>query len=85
MTEERFIEIMKDGDVDISGVGDNAFEGLRIMCKYVNNLIQGANHDIIYGPNIEELIEAGITEEDVADIRKLNWMVEDDSYLACFV
>lgn len=85
MTAEKFIEIMENGDVDISGIEDNAFEGLCIMHKYVHNLIQGANHDIIYGPNIEELIEAGITEEDVATIRKLNWMVEDESYVSCFV
>lgn len=83
MTEEKFIEIM---DAD-SGEweGDNAFQGLQIISKYTNNLIQGANHDIIYSEDISILVDNGITEEDVKELRRLNWMVEDDSYLACFV
>ena len=83
MTEERFIELM-DGD---SGKweGDNAYQGLQIIAKYTDNLIQGAGHDVIWSEDIETLIEKGITEEDVKELRRLNWMIEDESYLACFV
>ena len=83
MTKERFIELM-NGD---SGKwdGDNAYQGLQIIAKYTNNLIQGAEHDVIWSEDINKLIEAGITEEDVMELRRLNWMIEDESYLACFV
>lgn len=83
MTEERFIEIMEGDSGDWEG--DNAYQGLQILSKYTSNLIQGARHDAIYSENIDTLIEAGITEEDVIKLRDLNWMVEDEMYLACFV
>ncbi len=86
MTTEDFIEIFENTDSDLSSVeGDNTFMGLQIMSKYVNNLVQGADHDIIYGPDIDELIEAGITEDEVKQLRILNWMINDGSYLATFV
>ena len=83
MTEERFIEIM-EGD---SGKweGDNAYKGLTIIKKYTDNLIQGAGDDVIWSEDISTLIEKGITEEDVKELRRLNWMIEDSTYLACFV
>jgi hypothetical protein len=83
MTEERFIEIM-EGD-NRNWEGDNAYQGLQILSKYTDNLVHGADHDIIYSASIDTLIEAGITEEDVIKLRDLNWMVEDEMYLACFV
>lgn len=83
MTEEKFIELM-EGDSG-NWEGDNAFQGLVILSKYTNNLIQGAGHDIIWSEDIKVLIENGITEEDVKELRRLNWMLEDDIYLACFV
>lgn len=70
-------------------IGDNTVQGLAIIGYYMdpreNTLIVGAGHDIIWSVDIEDLIKLGITEEDVVSLRKLNWMVEDDSYLACFV
>lgn len=36
-------------------------------------------------PDIDDLIDASISEEDVIALRKLNWMIEDESYFACFV
>lgn len=87
MTEKRFIELMRDEETD--WCGDNAIQGLMIIAKYIDpsqkTILVGANHDIIYSVNIEELIKKDITEEDVIALRKLNWMVEDNSYLACFV
>jgi hypothetical protein len=91
LTEERVVEILNDDEelYKAEWNGDNAFQGMQIIAKYIdpteNDILQAAGHDIIYGPDIDELIAAGITEEDVIKLRKLNWMIEDDSYLACFV
>ena len=84
MTEERFIELMRKDNCS-SWEGDNAYLGLRIIAKYTDKIVQGANHDILYSEDISKLIEKGITEEEVLELRKLNWMVEDNTYLACFV
>ena len=61
-------------------------QGLLIIQKYTPNKgIEGADHDIIYSVDIDELIAAEITEEDAIKLRSLNWMVSDNSYMACFV
>jgi hypothetical protein len=86
MTEEQFEEIFENTDSDLGSVdGDNCYLGLQIMSKYVKNLVHGADHDIMYGPDVRELVEAGITEEDVTMLSKLNWMINDSEYVACFV
>ena len=85
MTIEKFEDIMKF--VDPKWTGDNAMKGLNIIAKYFDpeeTILQGADHDIIYSVGVEEIIEKGITEEDVIALRKLNWMTENES-LACFV
>lgn len=84
ITKERFLEIFKGN----SGVwvGDNAHQGCQIIAKYTDNVIQGAGHDEIYSADIDDLIEAGITEDDVLMLRSLNWMIGDSGdHLACFV
>jgi hypothetical protein len=83
MTKELFIEIMEKESGDWEG--DNAYQGLKILEKYTSNLIQGAGHDVIWSEDIEKLIERGITKEDVEELRRLNWMLEDETYLSCFV
>ena len=86
MERKIFEEIMsKDGRSDLSR-DDNAFLGLQIIRKYCPTKgIEGADHDIIYSVGVDELIEAGITEEDAHKLRELNWMVQDGEYLASFV
>lgn len=68
--------------------GDNAFQGLQIIAKYINpaeeDIIQAAEHDIIYSVDLEEIIKAGLTKEDAIALRNLGWM-EQDGGLACFV
>lgn len=84
MNKEEFIKLF-EGD---SGKweGDNALQGLKIIEKYVPDKgIEGANHDIIYSVDVDELINGGITREDAKKLRCLNWMIEDDEYMACFV
>ena len=90
MNVDKFIDIMNDDDLrgsEIMAVADNALAGLDIIRKYMpdKDLITGASHDVIYSVDVEELIAAGITVGDVRKLSALNWMVDDGSYLACFV
>ncbi len=64
--------------------GDNAFQGLQILSKYTDTLIQGAGHDIIFSVYVGEIIELGITKEDAIKLALLNWMIYEDC-LSCFV
>lgn len=86
ITTERFNEIF-EGDSKLDG-GDNAFAGLQIIAKYINpkekELIRGAGHDVIYSVDVDDLIDAGITEVDAIALRTSNWMIQHDG-LACFV
>ncbi len=87
MTVEKFIEIFDNTDSDWTG--DNAVKGLLILCTILDpnehELIEGAGHDEIWGPQLETLIEAGITEDQVKQLALLNWSIEDSEYLTCFV
>ena len=90
ISEEDFEKIFDDENAFDSKYfsefkGDNALAGLKIIEKYLPlSGIEGAEHDIIYAAPFEELIEAGITKEDAIELRKLNWMIEDEC-MACFV
>ena len=65
--------------------GDNAFQGLQILSKYVTNLVTGADHDIMYGPDVANVVKE-ITEEDAIKLAELNWHIDGDSEcFACFV
>jgi len=89
MNEERFYEIFEIEDFSMNMMkGDNAWQGLQIIAKYIdplkNDIICGADHDVIYSVGVNEIIDAGITEDDAIELRNLNWMAPD-GYLACFV
>jgi hypothetical protein len=86
MDKERFLEILDDSGNDVVMSGDSVFDGLTIVSKYITNksLIQGADHDIIYSVGINELVNSNITEDDVINLRKMNWIVMDN-YLAHYV
>ncbi len=82
----RFEEIM-EANCDGRWEGDNAYKGLTIIAKYFNdkaNLIEGADHDIIYSVGVREILDSGITELDAVALRNFNWRIEDDG-LACYV
>jgi len=96
MTEEKFIEIMENENIKTEWNGCNACQGLDIIRKYLPDKgIERAEswddwddsaHDIIYSVGISELVEAGITKEDVTKLRALNWILDRESEgLACFV
>lgn len=85
MSRERFGEIM-EGDADLSKFDQcTALLGLNLIAKYLPKRgIEGAIHDEIYACGVDELLEAGLTEEDAIQLRKMNWMI-DESSLAKFV
>jgi hypothetical protein len=89
MTTERLIEIMQDQEIktEFPKDADNALCGLNLIAKYLPKRgIEGAEHDVIYACDADELAEAGITEEDAVQLRTWNWMYDEDAgCLACFV
>lgn len=85
MNVEQLEAIFDDESINFDWEGDNAMQGLLIITKYLPNRgITGADHDVIYSASVEEIVDAGITEKDVRELRRLNWMVEYGG-LACFV
>jgi len=83
MTREEFDQVFENQKTKWEG--DNCYQVLQILSKYTENLIEGAGHDVVWSEDIDTLIESGITKEDAEKLRELNWMIEDGSYLACFV
>ena len=87
MTIKRFNEIM-NGDSHLEKYKkDNALLGLNIIAKYLPlSGVEYAEHDEIWACGVEELLKAGLTEEDATELRNLNWMIDNDTNaLACFV
>ena len=85
MDIEQFEKIMNSTESNISNVEDNAFDGLVILRKYKKYVLQGAEHDEFFGPDVQELIDKGITVQDIIALAKLNWHIVDSEYVACFV
>ena len=87
MNREELDKIFESEEIIIQWEGDNVFQGLIIINKYIsgnNTIIISAKKDIIYSVDINKIILSGLTEEDAIKLRKLNWM-EDSGHLACFV
>ena len=80
MTIERLNEILEDKTLSVD-TDDNVFEGLEILRKYENWVIQGAEHDEIYSLDVEEGCEFldKITEEDAIRLSELGWFIDSDS------
>lgn len=84
MTLERFEEIFDTTESDYTQ-NSKIFKGLDIIRKWLPNAdIEAAEHDIVYAADVDELIEAGITEDDVREIAKLAWHI-DEGALTHFV
>lgn len=85
--DDEFVE----GEIDSKWEGDNAFQGLQIISKYFDisktEILVSAEHDIIYSVGTDELIEAGLTDEDAVALARLNWMAdaEESERFGCFV
>ena len=82
---EAIMDNEKIGGSLLREPGDNAMKGLLIITKYLPTAgIGAAEHDVIYSVSSDRLVEAGITAEDAVTLRRLNWMIDEES-LACFV
>jgi hypothetical protein len=82
MTREELEKVFESEETNWEG--DNCYQGLQIIAKYTKNVVHGASHDKVFSESIDELIEAGITLEDVTKLRMINWMIEEDC-LSCYV
>lgn len=88
MDRDEFVAMFDDEGSATGWKGDNAMQGLDIIRKYLpdETLICGADHDIIYSVDVNDLVFAGITKEDATKLKNLNWMVEEEcECMACFV
>jgi len=88
MNREEFEKVFDNEDTNWEG--DNTFQGLLIIAKYIdikeNEIIAGVEHDILYSVDIDDIVDNGITIEDANKLRELNWMIEKDfDCLACFI
>jgi len=83
---EEITNIFENTESDLHNIdGDSAFLGFQIISKYTKNIIQGADHDIVYSIGIDEAIELNVTDEDLTELARLNWFINDGEYLASFV
>lgn len=80
MERERFDEIIDaDEDSSIDYKENRVLLGLKIIAKYIpNNCVAGADHDIIYSASVDELLEAGLTEDDAVELSNLGWHIAYD-------
>jgi len=88
MTEERLREIFEEDSFTRELKGDTALQGLNILAKYFpdKTVLRAAGHDIIYSCDLNEIIAAGITEEDTLELKRLNWILDTEvDCLVCFV
>jgi len=61
------------------------FYGLKIIIKYMPMAgIAAAEHDVVYSVEADDLVDAGITEDDAIELREHNWFL-DDGYLTHYV
>jgi len=86
MNIEELKTIFEEADY-VRWEGDNALLGLIIISKYFpgKTILTAADHDLVYSVEADGLIDAGLTEVDAIELSKLNWMIYDDYYMACYV
>ena len=77
-------------NTDSKWEGDNAWQGLSILAKYIDpmetGLIQGADHDVIWSVDVDKVLEAGLNQQDAKELALLNWHIDEDGdNFSCFV
>ena len=83
MTREELNAIMDgDNDFDAYRGKSRVLIGLNLLAKYIPCPEISPAHDIIYACDVDELLEAGLTESDANELRKMNWMIDDE--FECF-
>lgn len=88
LNREDFEELFNDESIETERSSTDDLDGLNLMAKYFpgKGIIGGADHDMIYGPTVNDLIEADITKDDVIQLVKWNWLLSEDSdYLYHYV
>jgi len=65
----------------IDDEGDDIFKGLEIMKKYVRNVVTCASHESIFGADIRECINKGITIQDCKHLVHLGWCSEEGGFV----
>ena len=84
MTKEKLYQIFEE--TNSKWDGDNAFQGLMILSKYTKDLIEGADHEVIWSADIDVILSAGLTEADAKSLALLNWHLDEDGdCFSCFV
>lgn len=77
MTEEEAIDIL-----DAENVSDNRTPtiAVELIAQYTQGeaVICAAESDIIFGPDLSELIEGGITVQDLVRIRENGWFYDEE-------
>lgn len=60
--------------------GDEVLIGLNILSKYSpNDVIEGADHDVIWCTDIDNLIENGIDIEDAYRLRDCGFFLDEEN------
>lgn len=79
MTKERAEELFDTIDYDLNE-NSEIFKGLLIIRKYIPNAdISAAEHDEVHAADLDELIKKDITEEDISELSRLGWIVDDET------
>ena len=77
MERERLEQIIENTESEYTKGIDNAYMGLAILAKYSYYVLQGADHDIIYSIDIDDIIDK-ITEDDAIQLAKYGWFIDSD-------
>jgi hypothetical protein len=86
--EEEIREIFEKTESELHKIeGDNALLGLILLSKYKTkkDVLVGADLDIIYSFSLSDVIDLGITDEDLTELARMNWHISEYDGLACFV
>jgi hypothetical protein len=85
MDRERFQEIMEGDDILFKFDKCRTLLGLNLIAKYLpKSGVKSTTYDQIFACGVDELLEAGLTENDAIQLREMGWMIDEDS-LAKFV
>lgn len=86
MKLDKAIRILSE-DIDIyAQEKDSILSGLKIVAKYTpNKVVLAATKDVIHSQQLLILIDKGITEKEIRELRRLGWMYNPHGNLAHFV
>ena len=77
MTQQEFEKIFEE-TVRVNQT-NGFFKGLQIIYKYIKDrkdIITGAEHDVVYSVDVDDLLNEDIRIEDTIELAKLGWLVD---------